>query len=212
MAARRPSSSKAAQLRRQQIVDSARDLLREREAAKVIVVDIAVAAGVSPATVYNLVGTRDEVMRAVLEDVVDVIADRVSPPDPHQPIAAITTLLRVTAEVLTEDATAYRRAIGAMGDVGETGWLQTTIGELIAARLAAAEALFDQSISVGHIAELIHIGYRGVLISWSYGQLPDNRLATTGTELALHVLGTTARAEVAAQAKRRLIELAKETA
>ena len=186
--------------------------MREREAAKVIVVDIAAAAGVSPATVYNLVGTRDEVMRAVLEDVVDTIADRVSPPDPHQPVEAISTLLRVTAEVLTEDATAYRRAIGAMGDVGETGWLQTTIGELIAARLAAAEALFDQSISVGHIAELIHIGYRGVLISWSYGQLPDNRLATTGTELALHVLGTTARAEVAAQAKRRLIELAKETA
>lgn len=175
-----------------------------------IVIDIAAAADVSPATVYNLVGTRDEVMRAVLEDAVFDIAERLPATDGALPIDEITTLFATTADVLMGDAIAYRRAIGAMSDVGDTGWLHTTIGELIEERLMKAAASFDGSIPVGRLAELIQIGFRGVLISWSYGQLPDNCLAKTGVELALHVLVTTARPDVAAAARRRLTELAEE--
>lgn len=211
MSARRPSDSRAARERRHRIIESTRALLREREAAKVIVVDVAERAGVAPATVYNLVGTRDEVMRAVLETAISCISARVEPVDRVRPIESTVSLIRAAAEVLLDDPIAYRRAIGAMSDQSDDGWVRTTLGELLEDRLAELETAFDGSIPLSRLAELINIGLRGVLISWSYGQVTDDRLAAAGTELALHVLSTTARPDIAFEIKRRLITLAKET-
>ena len=58
----RPSSSPASAQRRQRIADATLALLRERDAAKITVADIAEAADVSVATVYNLVGPRERVL------------------------------------------------------------------------------------------------------------------------------------------------------
>lgn len=174
-------------------------------------VDIAERADVAPATVYNLIGTRHEVMRAVLDTAISCIADRAEPVDPAQPIESTISLLATAAEVLLEDPVAYRRAIAAMSEQGADGWLKTTLGQLLEDRLAELEVAFDGSIPLPRLAELINIGFRGVLISWSYGQIADDRLASTGAELALHVLGTTACPDIALDIKRQLITLAKET-
>ena len=212
MPARRPSETRAARERRRRIVDGTRQLLREREASKVIVVDIAERADVAPATVYNLVGTRDEVMRAVLDGAISEVRSRVEVVDPDRPIESIAALFDAAAEVLLDDAIAYRRAIGAMSDTGDGGWLQTTVGDLLEERLVNIASVLDGSIPLPRLAEMIHVGFRGVLISWSYGHLADERLATSGIELALHVLGTTARPDIAFEIKRRLIALAMEAA
>jgi len=66
----RPSSAPASVRRRQEIIDAARTLLRERNADEFVVADVARVAGVSVATVYNLVGTRDRLLLAVLEQAV----------------------------------------------------------------------------------------------------------------------------------------------
>jgi len=211
VAARRPSERQAAQERRRRIVEGTRELLREREAAKVIVIDIAQRAGVAPATVYNLVGARDEVLRAVLDDAVDDLSARLEPADPSRPSESIVSVLTTAAHVLRGDARAYRRAIGAMSDVGDRGWLTTTVGDVLEVRLTAVGAAFDGSIPLARLAETINIGFRGVLISWSYGHVTDEELASRGEEHALHVLGTTARPHIAFDIKRRLIALAKET-
>lgn len=210
MAARRPSATSAAQERRDRIIESTRALLRERDAVKVIVVDIAALADVAPATVYNLVGSRDEVMRAVLEAAVSDVTDRVEPVDETRPVESVVTLLTTAAEVLLEDAIAHRRAIGAMSDTADDGWLETTMGELLEDRLAVVAAAFDGSIPLARLAELIHVAFRGALISWSYGHLSDDLLAPTSEQLALHILGTTARPDIAFEIKRRLIALTKE--
>ena len=70
----RPSSSPASQRRRRRIIDATFELLREHDAAKLSVADIAKVAGVSVASVYNLVGTRERVLAAVIDRYVERLA------------------------------------------------------------------------------------------------------------------------------------------
>ncbi len=210
MSARRPSATPAAQARRDRIVGATRELLREREAAKVIVVDIAERAGVAPATVYNLIGTRDEVLVAVLDGAAACVAAGPDLVDPAQPVETVLDLIWRTVEVTTGDPVAFRRAIGAMTDTSPGVFLGTSLKEMLVDRLRVVEGSFDGSVSSERLAELIHTGLRGALISWSYGHLADEELGPVAIELALHVLGTTARPDIAFDIKRRLISLTKE--
>lgn len=210
MSGGRPSRSPAAQARRARIIHATRELLREREADKVIVVDIAERAGVAPATIYNLVGTRDEVLVAVLDDAVAVVASGPVLIDPQRPVDTVLDLIACSMDVLASDPLVFRRAIGAMSFASPGVFVGTTLKQMLIERLVAVAESFDGSIPVERLAELIHIGLRGSLISWSYGHLDDDQLALSGAEIGLHVLSTTARPDIAFDIKRRLIRLAQE--
>lgn len=210
MTGRRPSKSAASLGRRHQIIEAARNLLRDREAAKLTVTDVAVEADVAPATVYNLIGTKEHLMVAVLESAAELIEQQLSPADRAQPVDSVLNVVETAVDVITTDPVVHRRAIEALGEATTGVWLGTRIGRLLADRLALAEASFDGSIPSERLAELVHFGFRGVIISWAHGLVDDEALAPTSIEMALHVLGTTARPDIAFDIKRRLISLARE--
>ena len=74
--------------RRDAILDAAIALLGVRDSHEVTTEEIADVAGVAPATVYNLVGTRDDLVHAIVARVLDDLAESLTamaadePPDP----------------------------------------------------------------------------------------------------------------------------------
>lgn len=92
----RPSSSPASMQRRQRIADATAALLRERDAAKITVADVADEAGVSVATVYNLVGPRERVLSAVLDGYVERLEAALGSSPAHEdPLEAVVDVVRV---------------------------------------------------------------------------------------------------------------------
>lgn len=202
----RPSSSPAAVDRRRRIVAAARELMRELPPAEITAADVARAAAVSPATVYNLVGPRDALIVAVLEESVGAVLAKVAPVDPSRPVAAITDLIEQIVAELAADPVANRRAIAAMGTAGANAWLDTSLGDLIATRLAGCPGALHQRSSPSHTARMMHLGLRGVLVSWSYGHVADDELGSIATEIVLRLMSTAASDHVATELRDRFFD------
>ena len=204
MAGLRPSTSRAALERRRRIVDAVRGLLRERTLDDISAADVAAAAEVSPATVYNLVGTRDALIVAMLEQSVGTVLAGLPPVDPQRPVDAVVDLVDRIATELRADPIANRRAIAAMGSAGADGWLDTSLGDLIEDRLAACPAALDGRSTTSHTARMMHFGLRGVLVSWSYGHVTDDELGVVLVDVVLRLFSTSASNDVAAAIRDRL--------
>ena len=188
MTGTRPSSSGPSVRRRATIVDAARHLLREYEVDGISVSDVAAAAGVSTATVYNLVGTRDRLLLAVLDETVAEV-ERLA--DPSLPgIDGCLSIFVAGGEVVLSDPVAHRRALGALGAMAPDLWLDTGLAELLGrwADGALADGTLTGRPATDTLVDLLQYGYRGVLISWVFGLVHDDDLPTLITRQALHVL------------------------
>ena len=153
MAGLRPSTTRAALDRRRRIIEAVRTLLRRRPLDDISVADVAAEADVSPATVYNLVGTRDTLIVAMLEQSVGVVLAGLPAVDPQRPVDAIIDLIDRIATELRVDPVANRRAIAAMGGAGADGWLDTSLGDLLEDRLKACPNALDGRSTTAHIAD-----------------------------------------------------------
>jgi len=174
--------------RRSAIVEAARGQLRLDEADALAIPDVAAAAGVSVATVYNLVGTRDQLLLAVVDETVTVVEQLAVPDLPG--LDGCLSILDAGCEVVLSDPVANRRAIGALGGMTPGRWLGTGLGALLGrwAEDALAAGTLTDAPSVGSLVDLLQFGYRGVLISWVYGLVPDDDLRAVVERQALHVL------------------------
>jgi AcrR family transcriptional regulator len=102
--------------RRDQIVDAAAEVLRERDAAVVTFEEIADAAGVSRALLYNYFGDRQGLFEAVerrsLDELVAAIGDAVSgATTPRDEVAAS---VRAHLEAAARDPAGYRLLAGRL--------------------------------------------------------------------------------------------------
>ena len=158
----RPSDSKASQRRRVAIAEATLSLLRTRDAAEVAVSDIAAEAGVSVATVYNLVGRKDQ----LLAGVIDAYVHRVS----------VEVVKQSPATELVQAALSDPLPLGAVvREPGTLNLVQTKgmgIDQLIEPRLCAAGASVSEAREA---AQLIVYGFWGTIVSWALGLISDAR-------------------------------------
>ena len=170
----RPSNSKASQRRRVAIAEATLTLLRARDAAEVAVSDIAAEAGVSVATVYNLVGRKDQ----ILAGVIDGYVQRVSVELVKQPLPA-TELVQAASVVITtavdaalSDPLPLRAVVREPGTLNLAQTKGMGIEQLIEPRLCAAGASLGEAREV---AQLIVYGFWGTIVSWALGLISDAR-------------------------------------
>ena len=170
----RPSNSKASQRRRVAIAEATLTLLRARDAAEVAVSDIAAEAGVSVATVYNLVGRKDQ----ILAGVIDGYVQRVSVELVKQPLPA-TELVQAASVVITtavdaalSDPLPLRAVVREPGTLNLAQTKGMGIEQLIETRLCAAGASLGEAREV---AQLIVYGFWGTIVSWALGLISDAR-------------------------------------
>ncbi len=181
--ASRPSTSRGSLLRRDAIVEATIDLLRDRSADKVAVADIAESAGVSVATVYNLIGSKDRVLVAVLDRYVGSLAARLRPDDDSSD-PTVVDVIRLAIEAILADPAPFRAVMRELGPIDLDG--HRGLGEFLSPLLDGVD--FRDGHDADEVVRLIVYGFRGVLFSWAHGLVDDERFAIDGPLLAQHIV------------------------
>ena len=164
--------------RRHAIIDGMLDLLRTLPLADVSVEHIAAKAEVSPATVYNLVGTRDRLLIACVERLVESLEDALLAIDvSSDPVAAAVLVVEMSTEAFVTDGAAFRQIVRAVNGLASEG---TTIAvdpgqfEIAAMRAAQEKGILRDDIDPAATGRQIALSYNGALFAWAGGLLTDD--------------------------------------
>lgn len=169
----RPSSSQASQRRRVAIAEATLTLLRARDAAEVAVSDIAAEAGVSVATVYNLVGRKDQILAGVIDGYVHrVSVELVKQPPATELVQAASVVITTAVDAALSDPLPLRAVVREPGTLNLVQTKGMGVDQLIEPRLCAAGASLGEAREV---AQLIVYGFWGTIVSWALGLIPDAR-------------------------------------
>ena len=169
----RPSSSRASQRRRVAIAEATLALLRARNAAEVAVSDIAAEAGVSVATVYNLVGRKDQILAGVIDGYVHrVSVELVKQPPATELVQAASVVITTAVDAALSDPLPLRAVVREPGTLNLVQTKGMGVEQLIEPRLCAAGASLGEAREV---AQLIVYGFWGTIVSWALGLISDAR-------------------------------------
>jgi AcrR family transcriptional regulator len=161
-------------LRRERILDAALGLLREEPNKPWSVERVAQRAGVVPATVFNLVGTRDEIWTALADRVMgDFDAGPVSVADPQmharkvvddlmRKLIADAAVLRALIEGWSQSARLMHRNPAHI--VGESLWVAERTGAIA------------PGTNIKRLAAHVGTAINGALHQWAAGMIGDRAL------------------------------------
>lgn len=169
--------------RRRRIIDAARDLIRETGDAGLSMRALAARAGVSLATPYNLFGSRQAIVLAVLQDVREY-QQRFAALRSTDPIERIFAALDLALEYYKNDPRFYKALWGAIfnsTDDVRTGLLnphRSAFWEGLIADAIAAGAL-TRAISPRLLHQQLDFVLRAAMHGWVVGEIEQERLTPT---------------------------------
>jgi AcrR family transcriptional regulator len=180
--------------RRDSILDAALSILDDEPAASVAVDRVATLAELSPATVYNLVGGRDDIVRAIMVRIIEhTTAEaraRFSPDNSDDdPLWMSRHRIAQGTKMLVQRPGAHRRLLVHLGGLGSGSMtLKGTDGTKMDApnlhvetmRHAQKKGLIRKSLDSEVLGTLIANGYNGALLRWASGGIEDQHLAPLG--------------------------------
>ena len=172
--------------RRQAILDAALELLRSNDIQSVTIEQIAALAEVSPPTIYNLVGTREQLLVALVDRISEQTAGWFSPPDGEveDPIGLARRAVDETVAVFVADSAAYRQVVRALGDLAVSGSklsFDPARFHVSAMRRAQALGILRADLDPMALGRQSLLGYVAALNSWASGGLNDR-----GFRIAAH--------------------------
>jgi AcrR family transcriptional regulator len=183
------------------ILTAARELLREQSGATLTVDRIAERAEVAPATVFNLVGTREQIWAALADRALgDLDLGSLGPADdPHQRARAIVASVM---EVICADPLVFRALFSGWSRSGGALAHDPT-NELVACLEEAAErGMIAPDLKLRRLGELVSSGMIGIMHQWAAGLMSDHGLRTRARDL-VDVAFAAAGAEVSVLGARR---------
>lgn len=196
MSTREQSKSK----RRDAILDAAVALLGVRDSHEVTTEEIAEVAGVAPATVYNLVGTRTDLVLAIVARVLDDLAvslTSLAADEPPDPIAAAFLVVDQTVHAFTTHSAAFRRIVAlAQATARRDGIHQdpSTL-QVKAMRAAQSMGIVRDDVDAAALGRQIFVSYSGALTLWCNGRLDDDGFSTVARHGLLTALAAAANDE-----------------
>lgn len=164
--------------RRTAITDAARQLLREFEIDKITVERIAERADVAPATVYNLVGTREAVFAALMQDLLSSLATELEGLSAEDPVGYAEAIVSRSVDRFVDDPLVHGQLIGMLmnhrrdTDQHEAG-MDAAYLQVEAIEAAQAVGLVDPDVDPEVIGLQILLAYDGAMIDWARGRLDD---------------------------------------
>jgi len=181
--------------RREAILDAAVSLLREKEFGDVTVEAVAALAEVSPHTVYNLVGTRDELAYALMGRVVRHMARTAPLPEgiPDDPSDGLRGLTDHALDALTAEPSAYRSIVRAVSSLPH--WPDDSRQPFVvydrAARLLDEGGVLRAGVTHRVVARHAILGMFGSMMAWARGQSDERFREDARLNLALVLASTT---------------------
>jgi AcrR family transcriptional regulator len=184
--------------RRAAILDAATELLRTTEPKDLTTEQIAATAGVSHATVFNLVGTRDQLLQALIDRVLYGIVDSLVELDARtggDPIAAARLIVDYSVGVFTSESAVYRRVISTLGSIERlevSPAFDPAQLQVAAIREARARGIIAKAFNAEGLGRQIFVSYLGATTSWARGRIDDRGFLTAARHGLVAVLAATA--------------------
>jgi AcrR family transcriptional regulator len=169
--------------RKQRIIRAARQLIRETGNAGLSMRALAVRAGVSLATPYNLFGSKRAIVLAVLEDVREFQL-RFSNVQSADPLERIFSAVDIAMDFYLADPQFYKTLWAAVFDTGD----EVRDAILNPARHAFWQGLLDNAAAAGVLMPALnrallgrHLDslFRAVMLDWVVGDIRPEALAAT---------------------------------
>lgn len=191
--------------RRDAILDAAVQLLDERPNDEVSTEQIAALAGVAPATVYNLIGTRDAVVTALVTRVLARLAESIAALPQDDPIGAAELVVDQTVAAFVAHSRAFRQAVAMSQRAASDRSLGVDPSDfqVAAMRVAQTQGIVRADVDPAALGRQIYLSYTGALALWSAGRLDDAGFATA----ARHGLFTALAATATDQHRERFLAL-----
>jgi AcrR family transcriptional regulator len=164
------------QRRTDRILDAALALLRENPEQNLTVDRIAERAEVAPMTVYNLVGTRDQIWTALVDRALqDVDPHSITAPDPQERARRITDAY---VRVLRADAPVFTALLSGWSNNGRVLGDDPTTALIDCLQQAADAGQLSPGVNVRRHGEVLAAGLLGTIHQWTAGIINDRQFAT----------------------------------
>ncbi|MDE2562328.1 MAG: TetR/AcrR family transcriptional regulator [Sphingomonadales bacterium] len=206
-------SPEAREARRRNLVDSAHALVRETGGTGFSMLELARRAGVSPATPYNLLGSKSQVLRRVIRDEFESFAGRLSRQPPLPPFAHLLRAIDLVAVHYLDEPAFYRGLYHAVLDTnaGELRAMMTVEGQALWRAMieaAAADGALDLLVDAPTLTALLLRTMGGTVEAWLAEDWDGARFAAEmAVSTRLLLLGLT-HGEAAKQLRAEIAEAA----
>lgn len=190
-------------MRVEAILDATVSLLDTHRLDDVTTEQIAALANVSPATVYNLVGPRYELLRAlvrrVVDDLVETVARAIASND--DPVDVAFLIVDHSVGAFTRHSRAYRQVVAAgrsaSADAARSSdasqdWIDASELQVAALRHAQEIGVVRPDVAPAGLGRQVYISWIGAMEHWSEGRLDDEGFATATRHGLLTVLAASA--------------------
>jgi AcrR family transcriptional regulator len=167
--------------RRQRILEAARDLIARGGMQSLSMRKLAAEAGLSVTTLYNLYGSRDDILFALIQDGIDrmvPILDAEAPID--DPLARCRAVITVSVEQFAANAAIYRPMIVASyeglsrGPEADRRLARRASGmQREGIEQAIEQGLLADTLSPERLGEQIYHGYELACVQWAFGLLDE---------------------------------------
>lgn len=166
--------------RREAIVNAAERLIRDSGGTDFSMLDLARQAGVSPATPYNLFGTKSGIFYALLNRSADrMFAVTAGAPPASSPEAGTLAAADTLAHILTSDPVFYRPLYGFLMGVPDPEWRPPFIERARAFWLSAFPAGAERPLGLDRtlLAQLLVTQALGCIEMWVHREIEEGALA-----------------------------------
>lgn len=165
--------------RRQRILEAARTLIEGGGMASLSMRKLAAEAGLAVTTLYNLYGSRDDILFALIQDGIDRIVPILDAEAPlEEPLARCRAVITVSVRYFAENEAIYRPMVVASYEGLSRG---PDADRRLAQRAAAmqregieqavAQGLLRDTLDPGCLGEQIYHGYELAAVQWAFGLL-----------------------------------------
>jgi AcrR family transcriptional regulator len=192
--------------RRNAVLDAALDLLDQPHATPLTTERIAELAEVSVATVYNLVGTREQLLVALVDRLIaDLVESTRAAPQLADPVDGLKQLIALSVDALTKRPVAYRRVVLQLTAAASPD-LHTKLSPAALAAGALQHAQRKGTVRADldpqALAGQLYLSYNGALLRWAAGALSDSGFKAA----ALHGVATILAASATSRARARALD------
>jgi len=179
--------------RTDRILQAARELLRERDAQTVTLEQIAGRAEVAPGTVFNLVGPRERLFAALIDQAHEQLDEELAQAPGEDPLARVRRIVATLARIFLADREVYRQVLRQWPDSGTL--LRSSPYPPIRDAICQGQAagLLRPEVDPGRVAAAILAGCVGALHQWSASIISDPAFGERclyGADLALAAIAT----------------------
>ena len=166
------------QKRRNRILSEARRLIAEGGYEALNTRALAKAAGVTAPTLYNLIGNKEEILKALMLEAVERIEHRLRAFENTPPLEMVEAVVIQSAKLFAEDENFYKASVIASERIiTDASTASRTIDERSTqmaergCRAAIGQGLLRGRLAARPLAEQMYITYRGPFRDWAYNRI-----------------------------------------